>query len=112
MVNDNGLLRLPTAAEARTFWHDGVVCLRGVLDPDYVLAMAPAVDRLIRESLGTTMVDLSAMGEELARAGETVLSDARTGGGRFVSGIDHWRVDADCARFACRSAVPAIVARL
>ena len=42
LVNDNGLLRLPTAAEARTFWHDGVVCLRGVLDPDYVLAMAPA----------------------------------------------------------------------
>jgi ectoine hydroxylase-related dioxygenase (phytanoyl-CoA dioxygenase family) len=111
-MSDDGLLRLPTAEEAEAFWRDGVVCLRGVLDPAYVLAMAPAVERLIRESLGTTMVDMSAMGEELARAGETVLSDARAGGGRFVSGIDHWRVDADCARFACRSAVPAIVARL
>ena len=111
-MSDEGLLRLPTAEEVEAFWRDGVVCLRGVLDPACVLAMAPAVERLIRESLGTTMVDMSAMGEELARAGETVLSDATASGGRFVSGIDHWRVDADCARFACRSAVPAIVARL
>ena len=87
-MSDEGLLRLPTAEEVEAFWRDGVVCLRGVLDPACVLAMAPAVERLIRESLGTTMVDMSAMGEELARAGETVLSDATASGGRFVSGID------------------------
>ena len=107
-----GLRRLPDAEEIDAFWRDGVVCLRSVLDIDYVMSMTGAVERLIAESIGTTMYDMTAMGEDLARAGETILADTRTGGGRFISGIDHWRIDPQFAAFACTSGVPAIVAAL
>ena len=49
-MSDEGLLRLPTAEEAEAFWRDGVVCLRGVLDPAYVLAMAPRSARGLASS--------------------------------------------------------------
>jgi ectoine hydroxylase-related dioxygenase (phytanoyl-CoA dioxygenase family) len=111
-MSNQGLCRLPDDGEIATFWNDGVVCLRGVLEPDYVLSMASAVERLITESIGTTMHDMTAMGEDLARAGETLLADPRTSGGRFISGIDHWRIDREFAAFACASGVPAIVAAL
>jgi ectoine hydroxylase-related dioxygenase (phytanoyl-CoA dioxygenase family) len=107
-----GVLRLPDDAEVEAFWRDGAVCLRGVLDPDFVLSMAPAVERLLGESLGITMVDLTAMGEELARGGAKLLTEQQGGSGRFISGIDHWRVDADCARFALDSGIGAIAGRL
>lgn len=111
-MSDPGLCRLPDDQEIEAFWRDGVVCLRSVLDIDYVKSMTGAVERLITESIGTTMYDMTAMGEDLARAGETILADARTGGGRFISGIDHWRIDPEFAAFACASGVPAIVASL
>jgi ectoine hydroxylase-related dioxygenase (phytanoyl-CoA dioxygenase family) len=107
-----GLLRLPGESEVEAFWRDGVVCLRGVLEPAFVLAMAPAVERLLRESLNVTMVDLTAMGEELARGGAELLTESTGGSGRFISGIDHWRVDAECARFALDPGLGAIAGRL
>lgn len=70
-----GLRRLPDAEEIDAFWRDGVVCLRSVLDIDYVMSMTGAVERLIAESIGTTMYDMTAMGEDLARAGETLATD-------------------------------------
>jgi ectoine hydroxylase-related dioxygenase (phytanoyl-CoA dioxygenase family) len=106
------LLRLPAESEVEDFWRDGVVCLRGVLDPAFVLSMAPAVERLLRESLGITMVDLTAMGEDLERGGAELLLEPDAGNGRFVSGIDHWRVDADCARFALDPGLGAIAGTL
>jgi len=107
-----GLLRLPEEAEIEAYWRDGAVCLRGVLDVDYVMAMAPGIDMLIKESVGITMHDMTSMGEDLARAGETILKDERTGGGRFISGTDHWRVYPEFSRFACSPGIGAIVARL
>ena len=112
MMNLQGLRRLPGEEEVAAFWRDGVVCLRGVLDSAYVMSMASGVERMITESIGTTMFDMTAMGEDLARTGETILSDTRTGGGRFISGTDHWRIDPEFAAFACDSALPAIVAAL
>ncbi len=112
MMNLAGLRRLPDEEEIEAFWRDGVVCLRGVLDSDYVMSMAGGVERMITESIGTTMFDMTAMGEDLARAGETILSDTRTGGGRFISGTDHWRIDPEFAAFSCDSGLPAIVAAL
>jgi len=111
-MNEDALLRLPSEEEVNVFWEDGVVCLRGVLKPAFVLAMAPAVDRLVRESIGGTMYDMSAMGAEIASTGGAVLTDGRQGRGRFVSGTDHWRVDEDCRAFALNPSIGAIVGRL
>lgn len=111
-MNDQVLVRLPTEKEVAAFWEDGVVCLRAVLHPAFVLGMAPAVDRLVEESIGGTMYDMSAMGAEIASTGGDVLTDGRQGRGRFVSGTDHWRVDADCRAFALNPAIGEIVGRL
>ncbi len=106
------LVRLPTQDEVDTFWADGVVCLRGALDPDAVLAMAPAVERLLQESVGETMHDMSALGAGLAATGGTVLTGGVAGKGRFVSGTDHWRVDADCRAFALDPGLGALAGAL
>lgn len=111
-MNQDNLLRLPTDAEIDAFWEDGVVCLREILNPDFVLAMEPAVERLVNESTGGTMHDMSAMGAEIASSGDPVLDDGRKGRGRFISGTDHWRVDEDCKNFALSPEVGAIVGHL
>ncbi len=106
------LLRLPTAAEIAAFWQDGVVCLRQILNPEFVLAMEHAVDRLVNESSGGTMHDMSAMGAEIALGGDAILDGGRKGRGRFISGTDHWRVNSDCREFALSPEIGAIVAHL
>lgn len=100
--------RAVTDAEVETFWADGVVCLRGVLDATVVLAMAGPVDAALA---GEESADLSEMGRALAAAGETVRRDG-DGAGRFVSGVDHWRTRPEFRTFAVASGLPEIVARL
>jgi ectoine hydroxylase-related dioxygenase (phytanoyl-CoA dioxygenase family) len=41
-----------------------------------------------------------------------VLREPGTAGGRFRGGVDHWLARPEFARFACRSALPALAARL
>ncbi len=109
-------LRSVTDTEVDDFWRDGVVCLRGVLAPDDVAAMAQPVEETLLDGRVTT--DMTALGDALAvGVGATVLvdedaRDASTTRGRFRSGVDHWRVHPSFAAFASRSALPAIVARL
>ncbi len=105
----HGLVRLPTATEIETFWVDGAIVLRGVIDPEVVLALEPHVMALLDER---EMADMTAMGDGLAAAGEAVLRDPQPGRGRFISGVDHWLTHPEFAAFACSSAVPAIVATL
>ena len=99
--------RLPTRDEIDAFWADGAVVLRGALDRDEVASMAPHVDALLEPDL----VDMTAMGDSLARSGAAVLRDAARSG-RFRSGVDHWLGHPAFERFACRSALPAIAAAL
>jgi ectoine hydroxylase-related dioxygenase (phytanoyl-CoA dioxygenase family) len=100
--------RLPTRDEIDAFWRDGAIVLRGALDRDTVAAMSPHVDALIGRS---ELVDMTALGEDLARSGATVLS-AGSRSGRFRSGVDHWLVDPAFERFARASGLPAIAAAL
>ena len=86
-----------TEAEIETFWRDGVVCLRGVLDPGLLHAMAEPVEVAIA---GTQSADLSA------------LAGAPESSARFVAGIDHWRRQPEMRMFACDSSLPETVAAL
>ena len=79
-----------------TFATDGVVWLRGVLDPDDVAAMAEPVERAL---LGPDTADLGVL-------------TGRTDAPAFTAGVDHWRSDADFDRFARRSRLPEIAAAL
>ena len=104
-------MRPITTAEIDAFWADGVVCLRGVLDPTVITAMAEPVEAALRAK---ESADLSEMGRALAAAGETVVTDgnAAESTGRFVSGVDHWRSQAEFRSFAADSALPTVVGAL
>ncbi len=104
-----------TDDEIEAFWRDGVVCLRGVLDPADVAAMAGPVAATLADSRATT--DMTELGEALSQAGAaTMLVDAiaqrAARRGHFRSGVDHWRLHPAFADFATRSALPAIAAAL
>ncbi len=101
----------PTAEEIATFAADGVVCLRAALDVVAVEAMAEPVEHALES---TAVADLSEMGRALEAVGERVVRDETgvTGTGAFASGVDHWREQPAFAEFACRSALPRLVAGL
>jgi ectoine hydroxylase-related dioxygenase (phytanoyl-CoA dioxygenase family) len=82
--------------DTETFRRDGVVCLRGVLDPALLVRMARPVDEALRRP---ESADLSTIA-------------GRAGGGRFVAGVDHARVQPELRAFACDSPLPAVVAAL
>jgi ectoine hydroxylase-related dioxygenase (phytanoyl-CoA dioxygenase family) len=98
--------------EIREFWERGVVCLRRILPPEAVLAMAGPVDETLRDARVTV-----AIADFAAAAGAELLTDPRAAAsgaprGRFLSGRDHWTVHPAFADFACRSALPGIAAAL
>jgi len=112
-MGDPRPVRPISADEVDAFWVDGVVCLRGVLDPRVLEEMISPVEEAL---LAKESADLSEMGRALAAAGEAIATDeAGTGSGdagRFVSGVDHWRSQAEFRAFAADSALPEIVGTL
>jgi ectoine hydroxylase-related dioxygenase (phytanoyl-CoA dioxygenase family) len=101
-------VRAVTRDEVEAFWADGVVCLRAMLDPAVVAAMAGPVEDALRAK---ESADLSEMGRALAAAGEDVASDGESTG-RFVSGVDHWRSQPEFLAFARDSGLPEVVGAL
>ena len=105
-VNDDDL---------ETFRRDGVVCLRGVMPPEWLVLMAEPLDAALTS--GAT-ANLSQMGDDLAAgAGAHRLVDDRvaasgTPRGHFLAGTDHWREQLEFLDFALHSPLPAIVAAL
>jgi len=94
-----GQRRGVTADEVDAFRRDGVVCLREILDPASVAALAAPIDALLGEP---EMADLTGMAGNAA--GEA--------GGRFSAGVDHWRTQPAFREFASASALPAVVGAL
>jgi ectoine hydroxylase-related dioxygenase (phytanoyl-CoA dioxygenase family) len=100
--------------EIRAFERDGVVCLRGVLDREWLARLADAVER---ELTGTRSADLSAMARGIEAGGGEIVAASESGAfgevsGRFVAGTDHWRQDATFRAFAIESPLPALAAGL
>lgn len=98
--------------QIETFWADGVVCLRGVLAPDWIARLHAAVEDVLSARDGT---DLSAMAAQIDAGGGAVLRDAASDGtprGRFFAGTDHWRRHRTFRDFALVSPLPALVAAL
>src|SRR5262245_57737021 len=105
-------LRAVTGTEIQEFWERGVVCLRAILAPESVLAMAEPVEETLRDPRVTV-----AIAEVAAAAGAEILIDRRVEAsgaprGQFLSGRDHWTVHPAFADFACRSPLPGIAAAL
>ena len=107
----NSPLRAVTDNEVATFRRDGVVHLPGILPTTWLDHLDKPIERALVDRTITT--DLTEMGGALAKGlGAELLTDDRTGGGRFLSGVDHWRHDDDFAAFAMRSPLPGIAGAL
>jgi len=96
-------LRDVTDEEVEAFRRDGVVCLRGLLDPDVVAALADPIQSLLGEP---EMADLTGM-SGTSRASGPEPGDGAPG--RFRAGVDHWRTRPELRAFASESALPAAV---
>jgi ectoine hydroxylase-related dioxygenase (phytanoyl-CoA dioxygenase family) len=88
-----------TDADREAFRRDGVVCLRGVVPPDWLDRLAEGVERVVH---GGDAADLSAFAPD--PAGST--------GAAFTAGVDHWRTDPTFRAFAFDGPLPAIAAAL
>lgn len=97
----------PTVGETdrRHYRDHGFVALRGVLPLDLVRSLHEPVERAAHDH--TTTADLTVLGDALA--GRTPTDPDR---GRFRSGVDHWRHDAQLRAFATTSPLVALVASL
>lgn len=108
-------LRPVTDDEVEAFWRDGVVCLRGIIDPAWIDRMRTAVDHALA---GPTVADLTEMGDALAgpAAAAAAAPAAATADpvarGRFLAGTDHWPTSEDFRAFALTSPLGPVVARL
>ena len=104
-------VRTITQAEISSFALDGVVHLPGIVHKDWVDLLDSALKLMLREP--QMFADLTALGSDLNETqGLSVLADSDIKGGRFLSGVDHWKEDENFAAFAKISPLPSIVAEL
>lgn len=87
--------RPPTGAEVAAYDRDGIVCLRGMFDADWIAFMGQAVD------------------DAMARPGPHAEEyTARGGAGRFFGDLDLWRRHAAFRRFVFESPAAEIAGRV
>lgn len=115
------LVREITEDEIETFWRDGVVCLRGVIDPEWLESLTAPIDRLLASGQALDLFEAVRAsrrdGDTADSAGEDrFLQDAMAGGAsdeaRFGHVLDSSRADEALGRFALESMLPEIAARV
>lgn len=97
-------IRPVTQAEVETFWQDGVVLLRGILDTDWLDALAGPLEQTISQG---ESVNLGTMA-----SGSVSDSDSNPDAPAFSAGTDHWRHDPTFLAFATTSPLAPIAATL
>jgi ectoine hydroxylase-related dioxygenase (phytanoyl-CoA dioxygenase family) len=99
--------------EIESFWRDGVVCLRGVIAPDWLQRLRDAVAQW---QSSPACMDYSAFGAAISRdTGAALMLEESTPErppGRFLTGLDMWPDWPVFHAFAAESALPEIVAKL
>ena len=104
-------VRTISQTEISSFALDGVVHLPEIVHKDWVDLLDSALKLMLKEP--RMFVDLTALGSDLNETqGLSVLTDSGIKGGRFLSGVDHWKEDENFAAFAKISPLPSIVAEL
>jgi ectoine hydroxylase-related dioxygenase (phytanoyl-CoA dioxygenase family) len=104
-------VRSITQAEISSFALDGVVHLPEIVDKDWIDLLDSSLKLMLNDP--QMFADLTALGSNLNETqGLAVLTDSDVSGGRFLSGVDHWKEDKNFAAFAKISPLPSIVAEL
>ena len=106
---NSSMLRPITQDEIDTFWEDGVVCLRGVIAQAWLDVIADPVESILTSGRATNVTErVQKAGAD--RAGD-ILEDGEGSGGYYIA-LDAWRLNREIGRFATRSMLPEIAARV
>lgn len=103
-------LREVTQDEVDTFWRDGVVCLRGVIQKPWLDLAAVAVEEWLSSPECMDFTDYGT--KAAAEGGAEVLVEAGERRGRFYSGTDHWNTRPGFRALALISPLVEISAKL
>ena len=104
-------LRPITQSEISSFTLEGVVHLPEILHKDWIELLDSSLKIILNEP--RMFADLTALGNDLNETqGLAVLTDGNIKGGRFLSGVDHWKENENFAAFAKTSPLPSIAAKL
>jgi len=99
-------IRPVAQAEVETFWRDGVVLLRGILDTDWLDALAGPLEQTISQG---ESVNLGIMAPDSSSVSG---SDSNPDAPAFSAGTDHWRHDPTFLAFATTSPLAPIAETL
>ena len=95
--------------EIETFWRDGVVCLKNVIDRDWLEAVADPIERILASGRATDVTER--VRDAKARGVKDVLDDGQGEGAYFIA-LDSWRQQREIGRFATQSMLPEIAGRV
>jgi hypothetical protein len=133
---NRNLLRPITQEELETYERDGVVWLRGILDPEWAKLLASTIEEILAKQIGQTIdftgLGLALAGEKLAASGRwsdpdrdwgtpgqlngNVLLDPQVKPvrerGHYISATDAWKAHPAMRELALRSPAPKIAAAL
>ncbi|MEX0767849.1 MAG: phytanoyl-CoA dioxygenase family protein, partial [Microthrixaceae bacterium] len=108
-------IRSVTQAEKDSFYQDGVVLLRGILDTDWIKALGVPLERALAQgeavNLGVMAPSSNPEPSESAQSAGAA-GAAVAGAPAFSAGTDHWKHDETFHGFATASPLPEIASQL
>ena len=100
-----------TQSEISSFASDGVVHLPDIVEKDWIELLDLSLQQMLNDP--KMFADLTALSSDLNETQSlAALTENEIKGGRFLSGVDHWKEDENFAAFAKISPLPSIVAEL
>ena len=100
-----------TQSEISSFASDGVVHLPDIVEKDWIELLGLSLQQMLNDP--KMFADLTALSSDLNETQSlAALTENEIKGGRFLSGVDHWKEDKNFAAFAKISPLPSIVAEL
>lgn len=106
-------LRRPiTEHEIETFWRDGAVCLRGVIDTAWLETLAPAVDHVIASGRAHDVTERVRRARAERRGADDDILEDGAGEGAYWIALDSWRITPVIGTFATSSMLPEIAGQV
>lgn len=106
------LLRPITDEEIEAFWRDGAVCLRAVIDPAWLQALAAPIEQVIRSGKAHDVTERVRAAKAARPAIQDDLLEDGVGRGAYWIALDSWRIHPAIGRFSTASMLPEIAGRI
>jgi ectoine hydroxylase-related dioxygenase (phytanoyl-CoA dioxygenase family) len=110
---DSTLLRPVTGEEIETFWRDGAVCLRGVIDPEWLDSLVEPIEALLEDPATVNINEIADAVRNADGSADRILEDPIADAQERGRYSVHTGSDVDAIRrFETESMVPEIAARI